>query len=221
MPITYADMLARSAQIANVLVARGVKPGDRVAAQVEKTPENLLLYLATLRAGAVYLPLNTAYTLAELDYFIGDAEPSLIVCDPGKHAGLAEIAGKRGVRAVETLDASGKGTLTDAAATASTDFSDVAREDADLAAILYTSGTTGRSKGAMLTHDNLASNAQDPGRLLALHRQGRAAARAADLSHARSVRCEQHGDAVRRLDDLPAEIRRRRGDAPACRRRQR
>src|SRR4051812_2345563 len=84
VPVTYADMLSRSAQIANVLVARGVKPGDRIAVQVEKTPENLLLYLAALRAGAVYLPLNTAYTLAELDYFIGDAEPSLIVCDPGK-----------------------------------------------------------------------------------------------------------------------------------------
>jgi len=159
-PITYADMLARSAQIANVLVARGVKPGHRVAAQVEKTPENLLLYLATLRAGAVYLPLNTAYTLAELDYFIGDAEPSLIVCDPSKQAGLADIAAKRGVHAVETLDAGGKGSLTDAALSAPKDFSDVVRASSDLAAILYTSGTTGRSKGAMLTHDNLASNAK-------------------------------------------------------------
>jgi len=158
--ISYGDMLSRSAQIANVLVARGVKPGDRVAVQVEKTPENLLLYLATLRAGAVYLPLNTAYTLAELDYFIGDAEPSLIVCDPSKQAGLAEIASKHGIRAIETLDASGKGTLTDAAAKASPEFSDVARGSSDLAAILYTSGTTGRSKGAMLTHDNLASNAK-------------------------------------------------------------
>ncbi len=158
--ISYGDMLARSAQIANVLAARGVKPGDRVAVQVEKTPENLLLYLAALRAGAVYLPLNTAYTLAELDYFIGDAEPSMIVCDPAKQAGLSEIASKRGIRAVETLDASGKGTLTDAAAKASTEFSDVVRASSDLAAILYTSGTTGRSKGAMLTHDNLASNAQ-------------------------------------------------------------
>jgi malonyl-CoA/methylmalonyl-CoA synthetase len=158
--ITYDGMLARSAQIANVLVARGVKPGDRVAVQVEKTPENLLLYLASLRVGAVYLPLNTAYTLAELDYFIGDAEPSLIVCDPGKHKGLAEIASRRGVRAVETLDAGGKGTLTDAAAKASPEFSDIVRASSDLAAILYTSGTTGRSKGAMLTHDNLASNAQ-------------------------------------------------------------
>jgi len=158
--ITYGDMLSRTAQIANVLVARGVKPGDRVAVQVEKSVENLLLYLAALRAGAVYLPLNTAYTLAELDYFIGDAEPALVVCDPAKRDGVAEIAKKRGVGAVETLDAKGAGSLTDAAAAASSDFSDVARTDDDLAAILYTSGTTGRSKGAMLTHRNLSSNAQ-------------------------------------------------------------
>lgn len=158
--ITYGDMLSRSARIANVLAQRGVKPGDRVAVQVEKGVENLLLYLATLRAGAVYLPLNTAYTLAELDYFIGDAEPALVVCDPAKRDGVLEICRKRGVGAVETLDAKGAGSLTDAAANASTDFADVARTDDDLAAILYTSGTTGRSKGAMLTHRNLASNAQ-------------------------------------------------------------
>ena len=157
--ISYGDMLSGSAQIANVLIARGVKAGDRVAAQVEKTPQNLLLYLAALRAGAIYLPLNTAYTLAELEYFIGDAEPSLIVCDPAKQAGLSEIASRRGSAAVETLDGRGQGSLTDAAAKASSEFSDVTRSSSDLAAILYTSGTTGRSKGAMLTHDNLASNA--------------------------------------------------------------
>lgn len=157
--VGYGDMLVRTAQIANVLVARGVKPGDRVAVQVEKTAENLLLYLAALRAGAVYLPLNTAYTLAELDYFIGDAEPAMVVCDPAKREGVAGIAAKRGVGAVETLDAKGQGSLTEAAAQASSDFADVARGDEDLAAILYTSGTTGRSKGAMLTHRNLSSNA--------------------------------------------------------------
>jgi malonyl-CoA/methylmalonyl-CoA synthetase len=157
--IAYGDMLSRTARIANVLVQRGVKPGDRVAVQVEKTAENLLLYLAALRAGAVYLPLNTAYTLAELDYFIGDAEPALVVCDPSRRDGVAEIAKKRGVGAVETLDRTGAGSLVDAAANAPADFPDVARADNDLAAILYTSGTTGRSKGAMLTHHNLASNA--------------------------------------------------------------
>lgn len=158
--LSYADMLARSAQIANILVLRGVEPGDRVAVQVEKTTENLLLYLATLRAGAVYLPLNAAYTLAELDYFIGDAEPKLVVCAPSKREGIEAIAKTRGVAAVDTLDAKGQGSLTEAAAGAPRDFADVPREDDDLAAILYTSGTTGRSKGAMLTHRNLSSNAR-------------------------------------------------------------
>ena len=85
--ISYADLIGRAGQIANVLVARGVKPGDRVAAQTEKSVSGLVLYLATVRAGAVYLPLNTAYTLNELDYFIGDAEPSLVVCDPVESRG--------------------------------------------------------------------------------------------------------------------------------------
>ena len=155
--ISYGDLIARAAQMANVLVARGVKPGDRVAVQVEKSVANIVLYLGTVRAGAVYLPLNTAYTLNELDYFIGDAEPSLVVCDPSKAEGLAPIAAK--VKAeVETLGPDGKGSLTDAAAKASSEFAAVSRANDDLAAILYTSGTTGRSKGAMLSHDNLASN---------------------------------------------------------------
>jgi malonyl-CoA/methylmalonyl-CoA synthetase len=158
--LSYGDMLDRTAQLANALVLAGVEPGDRVAVQVEKSVENLLLYLATLRAGAVYLPLNTAYTLAELDYFIGDSEPKLVVCDPAKRDGLAAIAAKRGVASVETLDAKGQGSLIDAASNAPKDFADVPREDDDLAAILYTSGTTGRSKGAMLTHRNLSSNAE-------------------------------------------------------------
>jgi malonyl-CoA/methylmalonyl-CoA synthetase len=155
--ITYGDLIARAGQFANVLVARGVKPGDRVAVQVEKSVANLVLYLATVRAGAVYLPLNTAYTLNELDYFITDAEPSLVVCDPAKAEGIRAIAAKVGAR-VEALDAHGKGTLTEVAAKASPDFATVPRGNDDLAAILYTSGTTGRSKGAMLSHDNLASN---------------------------------------------------------------
>ena len=155
--ITYGDLIARAGQVANVLVSRGVKPGDRVAAQVEKSVPNLVLYLATVRAGAVYLPLNTAYTLNELDYFITDAKPSLVVCDPAKAEGIAAIAAKVNAK-VETLDGHGKGSLTDAAAQANPAFETVARGNDDLAAILYTSGTTGRSKGAMLSHDNLASN---------------------------------------------------------------
>ncbi|HLI98942.1 MAG TPA: malonyl-CoA synthase [Bradyrhizobium sp.] len=155
--ISYGELIARAGQIANVLVDRGVKPGDRVAAQTEKSVMGLVLYLATVRAGAVYLPLNTAYTLNELEYFISDAEPSLVVGDPSKIDGIAAIAAKVGAR-IETLGLEGKGSLTEAADSAKTAFTTVPRAGDDLAAILYTSGTTGRSKGAMLTHDNLASN---------------------------------------------------------------
>jgi malonyl-CoA/methylmalonyl-CoA synthetase len=155
--INYAELIADAARMANVLVDRGVKPGDRVAAQTEKSVPALVLYLAAVRAGAVYLPLNTAYTLNELEYFIADAEPSLVVCDPSKAEGIGAIARKVGA-SVETLGADGNGSLTEAAAAASAEFETVRRADDDLAAILYTSGTTGRSKGAMLTHDNLASN---------------------------------------------------------------
>lgn len=157
--ISYGDMLARSGRIAQALVRRGVRPGDRVAVQVEKSPENLMLLLATLRAGGVYLPLNTAYTIAELDYFIGDAEPKLVVCDPAKRDGVLPIAQAHNA-AVDTLDAHGQGSLTDLARQSPAAFDDLARTDSDIAVILYTSGTTGRSKGAMLTHRNLSSNAQ-------------------------------------------------------------
>jgi malonyl-CoA/methylmalonyl-CoA synthetase len=156
--ITYGDMLAQSARLAHALRQRGVKPGDRIAVQVEKSPDNLILVLAALRAGAAYLPLNTAYTIAELEYFIGDAEPALVVCDPTKREGLLPITQAHGA-ALDTLDAHGGGSLIGAAATQPTDFADIASGPNDLAAILYTSGTTGRSKGAMLSHHNLSSNA--------------------------------------------------------------
>ncbi|MFZ5736782.1 MAG: malonate--CoA ligase [Pseudomonadota bacterium] len=155
--ISYAELVARAGRVANVLVDRGLKVGDRVAAQTEKSVEALVLYLATVRAGGVYLPLNTAYTLHELEYFITDAEPTIVVCDPSKRDGIAAIAAKVGAT-VETLGPDGQGSLTDAAAQASEDFATIVRGNDDLAAILYTSGTTGRSKGAMLSHDNLASN---------------------------------------------------------------
>jgi malonyl-CoA/methylmalonyl-CoA synthetase len=155
--ISYGDLIARAGQMANVLVSSGVKPGDRVAAQTEKSVPGLVLYLAVVRAGAVYLPLNTAYTLNELEYFITDAEPSMVVCDPARAGGIGAIAAKVNAK-VMTLGADGKGSLTDAAATAKPEFTTVMRSHDDLAAILYTSGTTGRSKGAMLSHDNLASN---------------------------------------------------------------
>ena len=152
--MTYADVMAASARAANVLVERGVQPGDRVAVQVGKSVEALTLYLGTVRVGAVFLPLNTAYTAAEIAYFVGDAEPRLLICDPKNADAYASMA------TIETLGADGGGTLGDAMGSASDTFESVARDVDYLAAILYTSGTTGRSKGAMLTHRNLLSNAE-------------------------------------------------------------
>ncbi len=158
--ITHGEMIEAAGRYANALTDLGVRPGDRVAVQVEKSPDAILLYLGCLRAGAVYLPLNTGYTLAELDYFIADAEPVLIVCAPDRREGIAALAARLGVGAVETLGEDGaSGGLIERAAAASPDFATIARAPDDLAAILYTSGTTGRSKGAMLTHANLTSNA--------------------------------------------------------------
>ncbi|MEP3046481.1 MAG: malonyl-CoA synthase [Roseibium sp.] len=157
--MTYGDVLARSAQYAGALIKLGVKPGDRVAVQVQKTPDALMLYLGTIRAGAVFLPLNTAYTASEIEYFIGDAEPTVFVCDSENADALAGIAQRAGAK-LQTLDAVGQGTMRQLADGMPTVLEDRAREPEDLAAILYTSGTTGRSKGAMLSHENLASNSQ-------------------------------------------------------------
>lgn len=155
--LSYADMLAGCARLAHALTEAGVVPGDRVAVQVEKSPEAILLYLACVRAGAIFLPLNTGYTLTELTYFFGDAEPRLIVCAPEM---ATDIRSTAPTAAVETLDAHGEGSLTRRAGHMPSDYADVGRGPDDLAAILYTSGTTGRSKGAMLSHENLASNAR-------------------------------------------------------------
>jgi malonyl-CoA/methylmalonyl-CoA synthetase len=152
--ITYGGLQALSACLAGALQALGVRPGDRVAAQVEKSPEAIALYLATVRAGAVWLPLNTAYTRAELAYFMADAEPALFVTAPGREDMVSGVK-------VATLGTDGRsGSLLELAAKQPENFADVARGPDDLASILYTSGTTGRSKGAMLSHENLASNAR-------------------------------------------------------------
>lgn len=156
--LSYAELAALSGRFANFLARNGIGPNHRVAAKVEKSVEAIALYLATLRAGAVYLPLNTAYTAAETEYFIRDARPTLIVCDPREEADLRAITAKTG-GSVATLDEQGHGSLVEAAATLPASFDTVTRGRDDLAAILYTSGTTGRSKGAMLTHGNLVSNA--------------------------------------------------------------
>ena len=157
---TYGDAFALAAQFANALEDVGVEPGDRVAVQVEKSWPGVVLYLGCLRAGAVYLPLNPAYTAAEVEHFLQDAEPRVLVCDPGRFDGLSGLAQARGVAHLETMASDGGGSLLDRALAQPAERTDAVRAGSDLAAILYTSGTTGRSKGAMLTHDNLRSNAQ-------------------------------------------------------------
>ncbi|SDD44617.1 malonate--CoA ligase [Ruegeria marina] len=157
--ITHAQFLEQAAQMANAIVDLGLKPGDRVAAQVEKSPEALALYAACAQAGLIFLPLNTAYTADELSYFIENSGAALVVCDGRILDILAPVADKLGAR-IETLNADGSGSLTDRAVNMPATFETVDREGGDLAAFLYTSGTTGRSKGAMLTQDNLLSNAE-------------------------------------------------------------
>jgi malonyl-CoA/methylmalonyl-CoA synthetase len=158
--VSYADAEAGSARYAALFASLGLVPGDRVAVQVEKSPEALLLYLACLRAGLAYLPLNSAYQEGEVGYFLENAEPRAIVAQPRSLPWLEPLAARLGIDHVLSLDENGAGTLADAARDAPARFATVARGGGDLAAILYTSGTTGRSKGAMITHRNLASNAQ-------------------------------------------------------------
>ncbi|WP_369647219.1 malonyl-CoA synthase [Variovorax sp. V118] len=157
---SWRDLDRASAMIANLLDGLKLEKGARVAVQVEKSVEAMLLYLATLRAGYVFLPLNTAYQSAEIEYFIGNAEPAVVVCTGRNAAWVRPIAEAAGTRHVFTLDDDRTGTLLDAAARCSDRHTVAIKKPDDLAAILYTSGTTGRSKGAMLTHRNLLSNAE-------------------------------------------------------------
>ncbi|MCU0870440.1 MAG: AMP-binding protein [Burkholderiales bacterium] len=159
-PVSYTALHAQAARLHAALAASGVVPGDRVCVQVGKSVAALALYLACLRAGAVFVPLNTAYTPTEIAYFLGDARPRLFVCDPDALAALAPGAVAAGVHGVHTLAADGRsGSLLDHAS-AAPDVAPAAADADTLAVLLYTSGTTGRSKGAMLTHANLATNAQ-------------------------------------------------------------
>ncbi len=157
---SWRDLERASAMIANLLVSLELPEGSRIAVQVEKSVEAMLLYLATLRAGYVFLPLNTAYQSAEMAYFIGNAEPAVVVCSSKNFGWISKLAFQAGTRHVFTLDDDRTGTLLQRAAHCSDRHEPVARAADDLAAILYTSGTTGRSKGAMLTHGNLLSNAR-------------------------------------------------------------
>ncbi len=158
--ITYRQLRSASARFANTLVALGVKPGDRVMMQADKSITAVGVYLATLRCGAIFNPLNTAYTATELDYFIADAKPTVLIVAASAQSKVAALASAKSVAHIETLEPDGTGSILDLAFKQSDTHPIVPRGPKDLAALLYTSGTTGRSKGAMITHENLVSNAQ-------------------------------------------------------------
>lgn len=156
--MSHAAFFRRVAQYANAVASLGLHPGDRLAAQIEKSPQTLALYLGCVQAGVIFLPLNTAYTDAELSYFVEDSGAGVLVCDATRQAGLQGVADACGAQLM-TLNADGGGAMADLADQQSENAPVVDRQEDDIAALLYTSGTTGRSKGAMLTHKNLVSNA--------------------------------------------------------------
>jgi malonyl-CoA/methylmalonyl-CoA synthetase len=157
--LSYKDFLAMAARYANCFAGLGLVPGDRVAVQIGKSPEALGVYAACVRAGLVFLPLNTAYTASEIDYFINNSTASVFLCDGAAQDALQPMCQEAGTQ-LFTLNGDGSGTFADRAKDLPDSFDTIPREGSDLAALLYTSGTTGRSKGAMLTQDNLLSNAR-------------------------------------------------------------
>ena len=157
---SYADVERETARYANFLIGLGLKAGDRVAVQAEKSPHAVFVYLACLRAGLCYLPLNNAYQQGEIRYFLGDAEPAVAICSPQNLDWFSALCKDAKVPHTYTLDQNGTGSFADAARSSSTEFVTANSNANDLAVIIYTSGTTGRSKGAMVTHGNLTSNAQ-------------------------------------------------------------
>ncbi len=190
------------ASFAAALIAIGVQPGDRVTVQLEKCVEGVWLYLAVLRAGAIYMPLNTGYTDAEMAYFIGDAEPALIVVEPSRVEAVSALVAASGARAkVATLRD------IETRASSAVPVQAVERDDDDTAAILYTSGTTGRSKGAMISHQQPAFECADAGRNLGIHAGRHPRSCAADLSRARTVRGAALRVVGRRNHAIPAAFR--------------
>lgn len=157
--VTYGELDEGSGRISKLLEKLGVAKGERVLAQIDKSPQAIMLYLACLRVGAIYIPLNTNYTIPEVEYFLQDSRPHVIVCRPQSKSALEPMSKRADVSHLLTLDEQGKGSLIDRSAEATSNFSVENVQADDLAAILYTSGTTGRPKGAMISHGNLASNA--------------------------------------------------------------
>ncbi|MEM8754310.1 MAG: AMP-binding protein, partial [Pseudomonadota bacterium] len=157
--LSYAAFAALAGRFANAIAAAGLVAGDRLAVQIPKSAEALAVYAACARSGVIFLPLNTAYTPTEISYFVENAEAKLLLADPAAEAALAPVAEAAGAKLM-TLGAKGEGSFADAAAEEDAAFATVPRDEDDLAAFLYTSGTTGRSKGAMLSQKNLLSNAE-------------------------------------------------------------
>jgi malonyl-CoA/methylmalonyl-CoA synthetase len=157
--VSWEQLHQGAGRIASMLAGLGLAPGSRLVVQVEKSPQSLMLYLATLRCGLVYVPLNVAYQEAELQHFIDDSQPAVVVCSPQRLSLIETLARKSGCANCYSLDERSGGTLWPAAAACGGNFATVHRDASDAAAILYTSGTTGRSKGAVLSHGNLASSA--------------------------------------------------------------
>lgn len=206
--LTYGAVLAETRRFAAGLQALGVAPGDRVTAQIEKSPEALILYFACLWMGAVYMPLNTGYTAAEVAYFVSDAEPALFVTDPAAPApaGVASV----------TLGTDGTGSLIDALP-ANSALSRADLPDTALAAMLYTSGTTGRPKGAMIPRRALSTNAATLARLWrftaddvllhalpVFHVHGLFVATNTVLAAGAAMRFHDRFDVDAVLDDMPA-----------------
>ncbi len=157
--LTYGDVEERAMRMAGALMMMGVASGDHLVVQIDKSPDGVALYLACLRMGVVFVTLNTAYTPDEVAFFLGDAQPKVFVCRPDDAAALQPLADDANADLV-TLGVDGDGSLADAVATAPRVVDIVDSDGTDIACMLYTSGTTGRSKGAMLTHDGLAATAK-------------------------------------------------------------
>ena len=158
-PLTYGEANCLSAQLANHLQSLGLEAGDRITVQCEKSSKVVILYLACLRSGIIFHPLNTAYTLNELDYFLEDAEPTLVVCEPSRRSATKELAQSAGIQHVLTLEDDGKHSLWAGIDQCSEIFHPIFRNKDDVALLIYTSGTTGKPKAAMITHNNISSNA--------------------------------------------------------------